>query len=180
MHSRFHLSLTVSLAIAMGGLLAIALLPQSAEGYPAAAISFGQNPVTSAGGSLSLPTDGSSTSTSIVSAPADADVVITDVSFSISSTGYSCGAESWETSVSVDGTTLGMWTVWAAHEQNKYTGYVFTQNFSEGRQMSMRSGIRIPAGTTATLELTPVVSPGSCSWRTSSMNWMWSGYHAAQ
>ncbi len=178
MFSRFHSAITVFLAVALGGAMTIALMPQSAVGYPTAAISYGQNPVTSSGGSVGL--DGTTTSTSFVVAPGDADTIVTDVSFSIFSSGYTCGAEAWEASVVVDGETIGNWSVWAPHEQNKYTGYVYTQNFSEGRQLSMRSGMRIPAGSTANLVLTPLVTPGGCDWRTVSMKWMWSGYHAAQ
>ena len=91
MYPRFHFAITVFLAVPLGGAMTIALMPQSAVGYPTTAISYGQNPVTSAGGSVDL--DGSTTSASFVAAPGGADIIVTDVSFSIFSSGYTCGAE---------------------------------------------------------------------------------------
>jgi len=178
MSSRFHLSLTVFLAVAMGSLLTVSLMPQTAEGYPSlSAVSYGQNPVTSRGGSLNLPYGGEP-SVNVITAPLDQDIVVTDLAFSIFSDGYGCSAEAWEVSIQgIDG-LLAMYTVWAAHEQNKSTNYTFTENFTEGRNISMRSGLRIPAGSSATLIANQLKS--GCSWRTAALKWTWSGYHAAQ
>ena len=51
MDNRFHLSLTVGLAVSLGAVATIALSPQDAVGYPAGAVvSLGTNPVWSFGG----------------------------------------------------------------------------------------------------------------------------------
>ena len=129
----------------------------------------------SGGGSLDLP-EGGTASTTLHTPPSDQDLVITDLVFAIHSSRHNCAPESWEVEIVSDGETLGHFTVWAAYEQNKYTGYVYTWNYSEGRQVSLQSGLRIPAGAEAQLATSSLVD--GCGSRTAALKWTWSGYLA--
>ena len=67
--SRFQLGLMATLALGLG----FSLASSDAVGYPAGSVSMGANPVLSVGGVVSSTTD------DLFTAPADQDVVVTDV-----------------------------------------------------------------------------------------------------
>ena len=120
--SRFQLGLIATLAVGLG----FSLASSDAVGYPAAtAVSMGTNPVWSRGGSVD------SSSVSRINAPADQDMVVTDL---LLSTPYHV---EWVTLTLEDGTNVGR-AVLHGHDSDR-NALVFSHQFS--------SGIRIPAGT---------------------------------
>ena len=119
--SRFQLGLIATLAIGLG----FSLSSSDAIGYPASAVSLGSNPVWSVGGTPS--------STEPLTAPADQDMIITDVHFA-NTDGHWLHLEMLVSGVSVAG---------FASENSNYRPAT-----------SFRSGIRIPAGETLTMNFT--------------------------
>jgi hypothetical protein len=131
--SRFQLALTTTLAIGLGATGAAVLIPQTAVGYPAgASVSTGTNPVDAWAGTV-----GSST-TSILTAPADQDIVVTDVHLSCN---YMC--ETRVTMTRSDGTTVGSFWVSGGYGSS-YDSLSVQQQFS--------SGIPVPAGQNLSLQ----------------------------
>lgn len=128
--TRFQLSLTTGLALALGVVSTMALLPQAAVGYPAGtAISAGVNPVDSWAG---VTTGSSASPTLLLTAPPDQDVVLTDILLSCN---YSC-----DTRVELtrdDGTQIGNFYVRGGYGTND-DGLAVSHAF-EG-------GLRVPAG----------------------------------
>ena len=119
--SRFQLGLIATLAVGLG----FSLASSDAVGYPAgAAVSMGTNPLWSRGGSVD------SSSVSRINAPADQDMVVTDL---LLSTPYHV---EWVTLTLEDGTNVGR-AVLHGHTGER-TAMVFSHKFA--------SGIRIPAG----------------------------------
>ncbi len=117
--SRFQLALTTTLAIGLGATGAAVLIPQTAVGYPAgASVSTGTNPVDAWAGTV-----GSST-TSILTAPADQDIVVTDVHLSCN---YMC--ETRVTMTRSDGTTVGSFWVSGGYGSS-YDSLSVQQQFS--------------------------------------------------
>jgi hypothetical protein len=126
MHAhRFHLILTTGLAICLGAFGAVAILPTVAIGYPAgSAVSMGSNPIHSWGGVF--------TSETVLTAPDDQDLVITDVHLSCN---YMCDTR--VEMLRTDGETVGMFWVSGGYGSS-YDSLAIQQMFS--------SGLRIPAG----------------------------------
>ena len=125
--SRFQLSLIATLAVGLG----FSLSSSQAVGYPAgAAVSLGANPLWSHGGMSNA------SSAVIFTAPADKDMVLTDLSLS---TGYGYGAR---TGLKVGDGIVGEWVVYGK------PGDAYTAN---PVALSMTSGIRIPAGQSLSL-----------------------------
>ena len=120
--SRFQLGLIAFLAAGFGHTLS----SSDAVGYPAGAtISMASNPVWTFGGS-------SSAIVTVVTAPADQDMVLTDLSLS---TDYD-----YDTAPALmldDGTELGYWVI---------NGMRASSHAGVPVNMSMTSGIRIPQG----------------------------------
>ena len=146
--SRFHLSLSIALAAALG----YALSSSQAVGYPSgAAISTGTNPVWSTSGAAS-----SGTTMVVLTAPADQDMVVTDVHLGTTYSSYYCGVLFQRPS----GEEIGRIRMSSLHSYG-FTGYA----------NSFNSGMRVPAGEALTMELS------GCP---SSMNadYMLSGYYA--
>lgn len=146
--SRFHLTITAGLAVGLGAMTTLALLPHAAQGYPTVAISSGSNPVSAWAGTFS------STAISVLTAPEDQDIVITDISLSCN---YTC--EDRVEMTRSDGTMVGSFWISGGYSSS-YDSLSVQQNYS--------SGIPIPAGQ-------------SLSIRTSSGHnaaYTLSGYHA--
>lgn len=139
MNSRFHLSVTVGLALCLGAASTALLSPQDAIGYPATgAVSLGSNPVVSAGGTAQW---GESAS-ALFTAPADHDIVITDVVLSANSTRYRCKAQA-RVSLTSDSGVLGQFSVGTPFMQ---TSSWATAGGETNLVVGMTSGLRVPAG----------------------------------
>jgi hypothetical protein len=141
MASRFEFSVSLVLAAGLGGLSAHTLLGGDADGYPSgAAISTGSNPVFSTGGSFEFDPGAGATTPSIAAAPADQDLIITDVSFSVSSGHSSCSLQA-QIDLLVDGEGLAAYSPMSGMARSNY--YAF--NATPAVQ-SFTSGVRVPAG----------------------------------
>ena len=141
--SRFQLGLIAALVMGLG----LALSSSPAIGYPAgAAVSFGANPLWAYGGS------DNATSKTVFTAPSDTDMVLTDLSLSTDRV-YSSRA-----GLKVGSTVVGEWVI-SGKSSTQYSGTTVN--------LTMTSGIRIPAG--QTLKLT---TDGSY------ISYAMSGYHA--
>lgn len=116
--SRFQLGLIATLSVGLG----FSLSSSEAIGYPAAAVSMGSNPVWSVGGTPSA--------TETLTAPADQDMIITDVHMS-NTDGHWLHLEMFLDGVSIAG--------FASENSNHRIASPF------------RSGIRVPAGETLTM-----------------------------
>lgn len=126
----------------MGFVLAIVavlgVVPTPALAYPGGtAISSGSNPVRSAAGRLNLATE--STATDVLSAPADHDLILTDISFGLPMrSGYTHYSGYAEIQGS-DGVLYGVYTL--------TSGRVEVYGTPVGSlQFSGSTGVRIPAG----------------------------------
>ncbi len=168
--SRFQLWLTTALSLSLGATLTMVLTSQEAIGYPAGTVSTGVNPVVTGGGSMDMPTSGDATAT-LVTAPEDQDVIITDLAISGTSDTSSC-SERWPVSLRTStGTNLGEYTA-GIGSSNDYS-------FPGELQLHLLSGIRVPAGESLELSTHRNEWGGSCSWsRTATFRWAISGYQA--
>ena len=120
--SRFQLGLIATLAVGLG----FSLASSDAVGYPAgAAVSMGVNPLWSHGGTSS------SGAVVLFSAPADRDMVLTDLSLSAE---YPYSSK---VGIVVGGAIAGHWIVSGKSSQ----AYQVSSH-----TMAMTSGIRVPAG----------------------------------
>ena len=139
-NNHFHLSITVLLSLGMG----YSLSASTATGYPAtSAISLGSNPVRSFGGSMNLGT--SFTKSNIVSAPADQDLIVTDVLAGLTQMGHNCYSNGNLRLHDDGGTTLANIPIYTTNIQETPTA---TTSFRG------TSGIRIPANTNVHAEWT--------------------------
>jgi hypothetical protein len=126
---RLQIVLITVLAASLGA----ALTASDAVGYPAGtAVSMGSNPVFSGGGSVDR-----SDSAIVLSASADQDMVITDVSLGMFSTDYYCKQVMAVRLLLEDGTVLAQYPVMMDIYRH---GGTFNQT------VNMTSGIRLPAG----------------------------------
>ena len=145
MDNRFHLSLTVGLAVSLGAVATIALSPQDAIGYPAGpAVSVGANPVVHAGGTANW-----GTSADLFTAPADHDIVITDIVLSGNTDSHTCKAQAWVKMDSASG-TLGEFSVGTPMLR---TSSWVTSGGETNLVVDLASGLRLPAGETAQLSV---------------------------
>jgi len=170
-------SLTTGLAMGFGGLLVHTLSGAPAIGYPAgSAVSAGSNPVVSTGGGFSFET-ASSTTQDVFTAPDDQDLIITDVDFSASSGNSSCGLRA-KVDMWVDGEQVAAYTPMSSMMRfySSETAFMSANN----AQQSLISGIRVPAGTTLSLEVKLYEWGGSyCSHEyDQSIRYTLSGYYA--
>jgi hypothetical protein len=136
--SRFQLGLIATLAVGLGFSLSLS----DAIGYPASAVSLGTNPVWSVGGTPS--------STEILTAPADQDMIITDVHFA---------------------NTDGSWLRLEMHTSGTYVAGFSSDDTSDRTVASLRSGIRVPAGQALTMNFEAHYGLGSSRYTVS-------GYYA--
>ena len=145
MDNRFHLSLTVGLAVCLGAVATIALSPQDAIGYPAGpTVSAGHNPVVSAGGTTAW-----NSSVDLFTAPPDHDIVITDIVLSGNTDSHRCKAQAWVKMDSASG-TLGEFSVGTPV---LYTNSWVASGGETNLVMDLASGLRLPAGETAQLSV---------------------------
>jgi hypothetical protein len=136
--SRFQLALIATLAVGLG----LSVASSQAIGYPAgAAVSKGSNPLWTVGGSVRSASS-SDTPSTLLAAPSDQDMVLTDLSLGSTDAGAHPVALLLD-----DGTLLGYWIVHG------------TSGYEAGPQhMAFTSGIRIPAG--SSLKLNPGIDSG--------------------
>lgn len=154
--------LTGAIGLAIGLTIAIAITPQTATGYPTAAVSTGINPVVSTGGSIM----GSVGSATAITAPADQDLVITDIVLGVTNTySYDCEGN-FVVEASSAGTPLGQFAV--GHPN-------LDQAQLRSEVISLRSGLRVAAG--ASLDLTLSAPYRACG-DLHTLHYTISGYHA--
>jgi hypothetical protein len=162
MDNRFHLSLTVGLAVCLGAVATIALSPQDAIGYPAGpTVSAGHNPVVSAGGTTAW-----NSSVGLFTAPADHDIVITDIVLSGNTDSHRCKAQAWVKMDSASG-TLGEFSVGTPV---LYTNSWVASGGETNLVVDLASGLRLPAGETAQLSVSTEGMNYDCSSATSAPN----------
>ena len=136
--SRFSTVLIAALSVALG----VAASSSPAIGYPAgAAISLGSNPVRSAAGELSIPSD-TSTGT-ILSSSADASMVITDILVGFFQKANHCRGSGIARVVGSDGVTYANLPIYITTLGN---------SSSHVSQISTQSGFVVPAGTSLSIE----------------------------
>ena len=124
--TRYHLTLTIGLAAGLGATTSLLLNSPPAEGYPTSAISVGTNPVDAWAGTFTT------TPVTVFSAPADQDIVVTDLHFSCN---YACDQRVVLTRS--DGTLVGSYWI---------SGGYGSSLDGVSVQQSLTSGLPIPAG----------------------------------
>lgn len=136
MQSHQSFNFTVVLAIGFGAALSYVFSSATAIGYPASpAVSIGSNPVWSKGGEV----DG--VTISVMDAPSDQDVVITDVVLSFSNNNCSSRVE-----IRTDtGETLAFFRL-------RQTDEYYRTSEPTSIQHSFNSGLPVPAGQTLVLQ----------------------------
>ena len=157
--SRFQLGLMATLAVGLG----FSLSSSQAIGYPAgAAVSLGSNPVVSTGGGLEP-----WSSVEVLTAPADSDLVITDVLLGVTSSAYYCRASFSVYLEDESGQVLGDFALSRGElDQTEATSLV--SNFN--------SGIRVAAGSTMSIRVySHYDNCGSSYW---TVRYTASGYYA--
>ena len=134
-----QLGLTTLLAIAVGALGAWTLSTHEAVGYPAgSAISIGSNPVVAAGGRLAYSGD----EHTLFTAPADQDIVVTDVVLTGATLTYDCRGQSRVTLFTSSSGTLAAFAVDQRAQVYTQTGVVLAH---------YTSGLPVPAGESLTI-----------------------------
>ena len=176
--TRFHLSLTTTLAMGLGATLTHALMPSTAEGYPAGtAVSYGANPIISSASSVGL-----GSSSSALSALADQDLVITDAILSVSSSDPTCTGSVDFTLQLSSGTNLGLFTSdLTGYRQWVSSPYVtasygYAAGTDPTQAVHFTSGIVVPAGETVVVYATG--RGVSCAESSVSARYTLSGYLA--
>jgi hypothetical protein len=173
--SRFHLLLTTSLAASLGAVSTLAFTVGDVSAYPGpGAVSAGTNPIVSGGTNITVPYYGAD-STTLVSAPADQDVVITDLVLQTGTNRMSC-LEQWSVEVWAGSAKLAQFRVITP----MYSSYSYVTNTHHAAQVSLTSGLRIPAGEDALLITTRDSSDGSSCYdtRVGTLAVTWSGYQS--
>lgn len=174
--TRFHLVLTTSLATVLGGMSVLALQSGDAIGYPAGSVvSTGSNPVVSGGTSLAVPYYGSVSTIELITAPADQDLVVTDLILQPGTDRMSC-LEQWDAHVTVESQTLAQFLLVTPF----YYSGSYISNTHHGDQIHLVSGLRVPAGQSAELQVERNRSDGSYCYdtRVASVAVTWTGYLA--
>jgi len=162
--SRFQLGLIVTLAVGLG----FSLTSTQAIGYPAgAAISYASNPVRSATGHWDLTGSGDSES-SVITAPTGQDLVLTEVMVGLTQNNEHCWASGRFQLKNSSGAEIATIPVHNAHMQNAQVQPV---------QLDLKSGLRVPAGTSVNAEWHFVVH--NCSSTTYDLSYVLSGYLSA-
>jgi len=162
--SRFQLGLIAVLATALG----FSLSSSEAVGYPAGmTIAAGSNPIVSASGHIDLVSSSTRVS-SVLEAPADQDLIITDVVVGLLQNAESCRATGYLRVEDSSGIELANITV-----QNPY----LVNASSSPVQLRLESGLRVPAGRTVDVEWNFVYR--YCGFTSYDVDWVLSGYLAA-
>ena len=165
--SRFQLGLLATMALGLG----FSLASSQAIGYPAAAVSHGENPVQSFGGTISA-----DTSSTLLTVPTDQDFVVTDVSLLAKSTDSDC-MDKIDVLVLAADTTVAAYNVSTSYEREYFGNHTQADSVQE----SMVSGLRIPGGDALSLRATSYSSftyGGCASSRTPTVVYTVSGYYA--
>ena len=172
--ARFHLVLTTALAAGLGALSVVALQSPAAVAYPSTGVvSLGSNPVVSGGTSLAIPMDGDAFSTGFITAPAGQDLVVTDLILQPGTDAMTC-MEQWDAQVKLGTDTLA--------QVRLVTPFYYTQghvtNTHHGEKIALESGIRIPAGQSADLNVLSLYRGGAYCYtsRNASVAVTWSGF----
>ncbi len=168
-----HPIIPTAMALALGATSTLLLQSQEARGYPAgASVSLGSNPVVSKGWSFSP-----GESSTLLSASADSDLVLTDVVMSTSSSSTDCwGFVSYEIAVAGETVATGSAGV---------SSYYLYYDRSHGRPagsgsstLQLRSGLRVPQGEDVVVTTNSHTMSSSCA-SSNVKGWMTvSGYHA--
>jgi len=156
--SRFQIGLIATLAMGLG----FSVASSEAVGYPSGpAVSTGTNPVISQGGVL--PLGGTST---VLTAPADQDIVVTDVVLGVTNATYYCEG-SFEVAATVGSELKGQFAVGAPNLE---------QAQLKNETISLRSGMRVTAGSSLNLEFSHTYR--DCGDGYFRLNYTVSGYYA--
>lgn|GEM_PF-973296 len=167
-----EIGLITCLSITLGYTIA----SQQAVGYPAgAAVSSGSNPVFSEGGSFSI-NYGSTASAEVFSAPEDQDLIITDLVLDAGTDDFNC-IEHWRVDLTIPDSTLASTSVSPRFRRQSGYNYSDDSNYTQGSQLNLNSGLRVPAGTSAQLEAISM-QQGGCTSRNGQILWTASGYYA--
>ncbi len=166
--SRFQLGLIATLSAGLG----LALSSPMAIGYPAGtSVSYGANPVWSAGGTITG--DGDAV---LLTAPSDQALVVTDIDLSISSPNGYCSTVvavglGNSAASSVDSADLGRFGLGVNRENHSYTLYKPTYS------THLQSGAKVDPGDTLQV-FSDVRWNDYCSTADVSVHYMISGYYA--
>ena len=166
--SRFELGLMVSLALGLGFTLSSA----TAIGYPAGpSVSFSANPIVATGG-----TTFDAESKPLFTAPADQDLIVTDLVLT-STSHMQCKKGHLSELTLGSGAVLGQFET-SSSTARRY--YEYDSSAGVSIQHNFGSGLRIPAGDSLTMNVTETSSHGdSCSPTTSyGVRYSVSGYFA--
>ena len=159
-----HPGSTALIVLLLGGLTAWTFSPGNAVGYPAgSAISTGSNPVTANGGRLPY----SGGSETVFTAPADQNIVVTDVVLTGVITSYDCRAQSSVILSTPSGPHLARFSVDMRTYSQSSTGVV-TAHY--------QSGLPVAAGESLTIETSSNFT--SCSSSDLAVDYSISGYLA--
>ena len=163
-------SITTGMALCLGASLMYIYTNQEADaGLPTAVVGYGQNPLVSIGG-----TAYHNETKTLFTAPADQDIVVTDLVL----TSYShmnCKRNHKSELILGSGAVLGQFETHSAISRGSYSSSV-----GLSVQHAFSSGVRIPAGDTLTFVVTETGTDGSsCGSSTSyGVRYMFSGYYA--
>jgi hypothetical protein len=174
--SRFQLGLIATLAVGLG----FSLASSQAEGYPAgAAVSMGTNPVVSA-----AVTVGASSSSSVITAEGEQDLVVTDVVLSINSTSSGCWGYVRASFTVEDEDALGRFTVGVPGYGHGVEGGGYSA-WGEARTNSptivpihLSSGMRVAAGKTLSIATDASAMGSTCRSTQVKLDATVSGYYA--
>ena len=161
---------STSLALLLGGCITYIAINQKADAsLPAPSISLGQNPVVSAGGSVT-----SSQSLMVMSAPSDQDLIITDISLT-SFSPMSCKRNHHTQLFLGSGASVGAFETHSSISRGSYSS-----SAGLSVQQSLNSGLRIPAGDALYISTDETGYDGSScgTYSNYGVRYMISGYHA--
>jgi len=166
--SRFQLGLIATLSVGLG----LALSSPMAIGYPAgSAVSYGANPVWSAGGVING--DGGVV---LLSAPSDQALVVTDINLSVTSTNSGCTTAlsvgiGDGSATSVGTSDLGQFGLGVNREGYSYTQYhpIYSTQLGSGAKVAPGDNLQL---------FSDVLWNNYCSLSEVSLNYMISGYYA--
>ena len=162
--------ISTSLAFLLGATAILFYSQQKADAaLPGSAISYGQNPVTSIGGTAY---DGETKV--LFTAPADQDIIVTDLIL----TSYSdmdCKRNHKSEIILGSGAVLGQFETHSSISRGSYSS-----SAGLAVQHAFSSGVRIPANDTLTFVVTQTGADGSCSGTGANygVRYMLSGYYA--
>jgi len=138
-------------AIVLGlGMICLAFAPAQSLGHPSGlAVSLGSNPIRSTAGIIDLGV--TTLASAVIAAPADQDLVLTDVMLGISTENDDARVSGFVTLQGSDGTDYGVYVL--------QIGRIYDNGSAGGsRQYVGSTGVRIPAGVSVSLNWTSALS----------------------